>query len=541
MLVRRTKLCLSFFALLFLLSDGQAQPSTPDPIALFTELSTIYRPAKGEEDIIAFLKTKFEEAKIKWPQPNKLTWEQDGYGAGNILIHIPGTRNASATEHTVALQAHLDMVLDVKGLLPGEEKDIQKYFVNGVNLKKTEENDEWIHSKGFKNSIGADNGIGVALALRYLMNPDLEHPPLELIFTVQEEIGMLGAKNFGLQSQADFLVNIDTEHSGVIYHGCLGSNRRSVIENVKMEKLAAEKKGLIVQMTNLKGGHSGGDIHRNRLNSAKAVAYTMEELEKVFGEQYRFVEVEAGDKNVLNKIPTSFRLVVIFDDFTSDNTLDAGKVNHLKDAIIDRVRAFADESPEVVSVEISEVRLEQGALVLSREHSKALLQSILNIPNGPVLPPPETALESNLGTTSNLGFLRLDANNSQVEFAFMARSLDESELNTIVTEISKIADELSGPAAITIDIGKSPPWFIGSSNLFVQKAVQSFDGKFASPVKTGIAAGGIEPAWFSRKYPKMQLISIGPDIRDSHSASEKMNIDSVYRLTNALDHFLRSF
>ncbi len=228
---------------------------------LFEEISKIYRPSGEEALIEQYVRRLAEQAGLKVWSGRTIEVVRDE--AGNLLLRLPGTgRYATFLFPIVGVQSHLEMVT----VTNVEGENVASVFANGVRSQIT---DGWMHSEGHRTTLGANNGIGMALALRYLVDPSLEHPPMELIFTTREEISMVGAKAMQLPLKSSVIVNVDEEDVSSLCHGCLGARRVKVETSLNTEKMGANMDIHRFTIQKLAGGHSGMDIHLNRINATR--------------------------------------------------------------------------------------------------------------------------------------------------------------------------------------------------------------------------------------------------------------------------------
>lgn len=503
------------------------------PRALFDYLAQLYRPTGGEAATRDFILSVVEESRKHWPQPLApgLTATPESE-SGNLLVRVPGT-GAFAKAKPVALQGHMDMVLSAREAKPGE--DLKKYFENGVSL---EEKDGWLQSKDQKTTLGADNGIGVAMALRYVVDSRIPHPPLELVFTTSEEVGLRGASLFRLPLRAEVMVNVDgmvpgDGTPGIVY-GSVGSNRTVVAGSFAAETRPANSQLLQVEVRGLRGGHSGADIHRPRLNAVKALAQLGEFIFQTYPDS-RIQSAISNSENGINQIPGAFGATFAIVTGEAPESVRLKAIRFIQAL----VAKHADEDPDKVQVSVQSPVT--GSEVLSREASQKVIAALLKAPSGLTHSDPQ--FPNGMRTSSNLGYVSLapavgSASALTLRAAFMTRSYAESEMDQVVEQSSQaLAAAWSGGAAPTVTkLAGYGPWLADRDSALMRKLLREVP-YFKT---TYLLAVGLEPSYFKKTYPKLEIFAVAPDIRDAHSPSERVKIQSVYEVTEALDQVLRA-
>ena len=252
----------------------------------FAQINQVPRPSKREEKITAFLR-KFGE---------DLGLETIVDHAGNVLIKKPATPGYE-NRKTVILQSHQDMVCE-------KNKDVEFDFDN--DAIQTYIDGEWLKAKG--TTLGADDGIGIAMEMAILIATDIEHGPIECVFTRDEETGLTGA--FEMKSDfmsGDILINLDSEDEGEIFVSCAGGVRTEAKYNLELESVPAGYKAIEVTVKGLTGGHSGDDINKKRGNANKLlVRFLLEQLVKA---DLRLCDIQAGGLH--NAIPREAHAIVV--------------------------------------------------------------------------------------------------------------------------------------------------------------------------------------------------------------------------------------
>lgn len=482
------------------------------------EIAKTYRPPKEEKELRDYIiSIKDMSEKHIWKQ--KLKFDQDKIG--NIMITLPATgRFANTKSKPFALQSHMDMVLAYADAKPGE--DVRPYFKDGIKL---EIKDGWLQSKGNKTSIGTDNSSGVAYSLRYIIDPSIEHPELELIFTVQEEIGLVGAFNSDLPIKSKKMLCLDgmTPEPGYIIAGAQGAVAQQL--NFKTQEVIETKtsdfKMIKISVTKLAGGHSGGDIHRNRTNAIKAFATLAKFISSQINDEVRIKTLVAGDIGIFNKIPNLFQAELAIPKNKISNDLNYQIEKYLKDLIS---KNSDDAANAIVSVNISE---ESGDVFVTSDYdfTKYLVDSILQSPNGIV--EKDKKFFNEIKTSNNLSFLEVKADSSSKEvsnkFGFMARGFDNQGMNSVKDIIfNQFSDEKQLRNIEKVQGMSIAPWLEPDSSELLKQVTS-----LPELSKRFYLNGGLEPSAFKLKIKDLEVIALGPYQQMAHSVNEKLKIDTI--------------
>ena len=462
----------------------------------FKSITEIPRPSKHEEKIIQFM--------LGWAKENGFEVLQDDIQ--NVVIRIPATPGKENAT-TVVLQGHLDMVAE-------KNNDVEfDFLTQGLNIIR---DGDFLTADG--TTLGADNGIGVAMAMAVALDKQAIHGPIELLFTVDEETGLTGAFELSREIlKGTMLLNIDSEEEGFIFVGCAGGTDTTTSLPVAPMELPKDAEVVDVTLKGLIGGHSGITIHENRANALKTLATLFHEVIKEH--HLHICEFSGGDKH--NAIPRESHAVV------------AGKPG---------IRAIIEEKALTVleGFKMEFGKLEpngkfyfeqaQAARGLSEADSKNFLHLLLSLPHG--VETMSRDIEGMVETSSNLA--RINWLEDKIEFLNSTRSSVASALDRVLNRIHAVA-EMAGAQAVH---GNGYPGWqpnMDSKLLKVAREVhKEVLGKDA--VITAIHAG-LECGIIGEKYPGMEMISIGPDMFDVHSPDERLNIpftDRVYGYLKAL-------
>jgi dipeptidase D len=498
---------------------------------LFFAFSKFYRPPGQEDVVLGYLYALAEYANACiWD--GRLSTERDPYG--NFVIRVPavGKKYCDPKLPPIALQSHTDMIVTVN-------PDNKQVLMNQLQTKGVliEEVDGYYQSVGCQTTLGADDGIGMAFALRYLFDRSLPHPALELVFTVEEEIGLQGASNFKIGLEAPVLINLDRSVAGVVCIGCLGALRAGVKGTFASEQVDVANTNFIrIAVSKLKGGHSGNDIGKPRANAVKLMGQVLKHLQS-YG-LLRVVSAISGDRDIsgvptnLNAIASKFELILAF---PINETPDLSEIEYyIKSYIWEN---YSDERASNVpndiaaTVSVAAYGAAPGIAALSHELSLQVTDVLNNVLNGILTI--DGSFPTGWRTSSNLGFLEIKKQSSEkilFDIAYMARSYDPGDLeaknNEIVAQLLAAWENVANPDGAAYTISGYAPWLGTADNWLVQLALS-----IPFFYKAEYASAGLEPGIFianTQYCPNLKnAISIGPDILDAHSITERMRIETI--------------
>jgi dipeptidase D len=395
-------------------------------------------------------------------EAKRFGYEVSSDKAGNVLCSHPKAR--------LILQAHYDMVCI------GAAPELELYEENG-----------WLKAK--ESSLGADNGIGVAMMLALMS----EKKRVSCLFTADEEVGLLGAQGLELKIKETLMLNLDTEEEGYVYIGCAGGSDVIATKTLRFEKIAEDVVSYEIVVDGLPGGHSGVDIHKNIPSAIKKLASFLVHI------PHYLVSIEGGERR--NSIPKRARAVI---SLPLGVMLDAGadgiQITKL-DACHDRI-------------------IEQGHRVSEMIH--AFAQGV-------------RAMNSELGIVQNsINLALVETDEKQIKVTLSARSMDSEELLFLVDETLTFfrAFEFTPRSE-----GSYPAWKPEVNDFALQ--VQKICKKHFDKADFMAIHAGLECAVLKSYAPHLQIASIGPTIRDPHSSRESVEIASVERVYCALKEIVR--
>ena len=476
------------------MNEMNLQPS--DVFKCFAQVNQIPRPSKKEEQMIDFL---LDFGK-------KLNLETRRADAGNVIICKPATPGMEDRQ-TIVLQSHMDMVCE-------KNKDVDFDFTK--DAIQTYVDGEWMKAKG--TTLGADDGIGVAMEMALLESTDIKHGPLECVFTRDEETGLTGAE--GMQSDfmsGRLLINLDSEDVGEIFVSCAGGCRTFAQFDYEEEVMPEGFFTFSLAIKGLTGGHSGDDIDKKRANANKLLARFLYLSQQKY--DLRLVDIQAGGLH--NAIPReAWCLCAIPTKYKESITVDW----NLFQADVEEEYSVTEKSMRFILE--SET---PAATAINKDCSQRLLKALQAVDNGVYAVCQDLNL---VETSSNLASIHkvpetktIDVNSSQRSSIYSARI---NMANTFAAVF-----ELAGAK---VDIGEGyPGWKMNPNSEILRIAVEQHKKLFKKePIVRGIHAG-LECGLFSEKFPGMDMISMGPTLRGVHSPDEKLHIPTVQMVW---DHLL---
>ena len=430
---------------------------------------------------------------------------------GNVLIKKPATPGYE-NRKTVILQSHMDMVCDK--LVDVEfdfDKDAIQTYVDG----------EWLHAKG--TTLGADDGIGVAIELALLESNDIVHGPIECVFTRDEETGLTGA--FGMKAgfmTGDYLINLDSEDEGQVFVSCAGGINTTATFAFKREEAPKDFFFLSASLKGLVGGHSGDDINKKRANAIKILARFLYNAQSKM--DVRLAQWNSGKMH--NAIPRDGKIIfAIPADRKEEIKADWNIFQH------DVEEEFhVSDTAMVWSMESTEPQA-----VLPKADSKRLINAIQAVDNGIFSMCQDEALAWMVETSSNIASVQSEEN--QVKVVSSQRSNVMSNLRNMANTV-KACFELAGADVLQND--GYPAWKMNPNSKLLELTVDAYRKLFnKEPKVLGIHAG-LECGLFSEKYPNIDMVSFGPTLRNVHTPDECLHIPTVQMVWDHLAEILKN-
>lgn len=462
----------------------------------FAKINQIPRPSKHEENMIEYLK--------EFGKSHNLETIIDE--TGNVIIRkaaTPGFEN----KPMVAMQSHMDMVCDKLVDVDFDfHKDAIQTYVDG----------EWLCAKG--TTLGADDGIGCAIELAILASDDIEHGPIECVFTRDEETGLTGA--FGMKSgfmQSKYLINLDSEDEGQIFVSCAGGINTAATFNYKREDAPQDYFFMEASVKGLNGGHSGDDINKKRANAIKIMArFLYLEQDKM---DLRLAQWNSGKMH--NAIPRDGKILF---------AVPADKKEEVKADWNVFTKDVEDEFHVTDTNMVWNLGSTDAQTVLPKQVSHNLILALQAVDNGPLTNCQDEAIAWMVETSSNVASIA--TGEDKAEIVSSQRSNVMSNLKNMSNSI-RATFELAGAEVLQND--GYPAWKMNPNSELVKITVEAYKKLFnKEPKVLGIHAG-LECGLFSEKYPELDMVSFGPTLRNVHTPDEKLLIPTVQMVW---DHLL---
>ncbi len=463
----------------------------------FAKINQIPRPSKREEKMIEYLKS--------WGESHGLETKVDE--TGNVIIRKPATKGME-NRKTVILQSHMDMVCDK--LVDYEidfDNDPIKTYIDG----------EWLTAEG--TTLGADDGIGCAMELALLASEDIEHGPIECVFTRDEETGLTGAEGMkaGFMT-GDYLINLDSEDEGEIFVSCAGGRNTTAKFTFQREAAPAGSFFMRAQLKGLVGGHSGDDINKQRANAIKLLGrFLFAEMQKYEG--IRLAQFNSGKMH--NAIPRDGMFVIAVPNDVKENikadwnifASDVEEEFHVTDTQMVWTMESTDAEP-----------------VIEQQVARRFIYAIQALDNGIYAICQDPELNGMVETSSNIASI----------------ATSESEINIVSSQRSNVMSNLDNMCATIgacftlagAEVKHSdgyPAWKMRAHSELQKIVKDSYVRLFGKePVMRGIHAG-LECGLFSERYPNLDMVSFGPTLRFVHTPEERLLIPTVQMVW---DHLL---
>ena len=465
----------------------------------FNEITKIPRPSKREEKMSLWLE---ETGK-------KMGLETKRDKVGNVLISKPATPGKENVT-PVVLQAHMDMVC---------EKNNDKVFDFDKDAIETYVDGEWLKAKG--TTLGADDGIGVAIALAILDDKELEHGPIEALFTIDEETGLTGAAAVGAGfMKGKMLLNLDSEDEGQFFIGCAGGKDTVATLPCEYEPVEEGCEFFKVEVKGLQGGHSGDDINKGRGNAVKLLARILWNSYSDFN--LRIADINAG--NLRNAIAREgFAIVAVPKE----------EVEGWKAYLAAMDKTYKDEfhttDPGVtVAVEPAAAAKE----VFEETFQIDVLNALVVCPHGVAAMSQD--IPGFVETSTNLASVKVIDGN--VVFTTSQRSSVESKKQAIVDKVSATFWMIG---ADVVNSDGYPGWNPNPDSEALRVLVEAYHNVFNKEPQVLAIHAGLECGLFSEKYPDMDMVSFGPTLRGVHSPDEKLEIKTVQMCWDLMVEFFK--
>jgi dipeptidase D len=458
----------------------------------FREMNEIPRGSGNEKAVSNWL--------VKFAKERNLEVIQDG--ALNVIIKKPGTAGYENAP-TVILQGHMDMVCEKnQGTVHDFEKDPIAFIVDGDFLKAN------------GTTLGADNGIAVAFGLAILDSNEIQHPPIELLVTTEEETGMGGAMNLDPANlNGRMLINIDSEEEGTLLVSCSGGVRSKMSIPVIFEDAAEGYKTLAIRIRGLKGGHSGMEINKERGNSNKLMGRFLMDLNSVV--DFKLASINGGAK--MNAIPREADAIILV------NEEDIAKV---EEKVTQWGKVFANELQGIdPDLSLKAEKLDENVTrVFTQDCKTRVLRMLFLMPNG--IRSMSMAIKDLVQSSTNTGVVT--TTNDSVQFDSAVRSSVKSLKKAICDEMIVLTEMLDGTIEFESDY---PEWQYNPNSQIRDTFEKVYEDMFGNKPHISAIHAGLECGLISDKFNgEIDQISFGPNIYDVHTPDEHISISSVDRM-----------
>ncbi len=473
--------------------------STQKVLNLFEQISAIPRGTKREAELRGWL--------CNWADRQHLPWSVDE--AGNLVIRVPATAGFENAP-IIVLQGHMDMVCEKTPDSPHDfTRDPIRCIVDG----------DWLHAD--RTTLGADNGIAVALALALVEDESVGHPPLELLFTVEEEVGIGGANRLqpGFIS-GKLLLNLDSEEEGTFIIGCAGGQTTRISLPLRFENLPSPQ-AFRLEVSGLQGGHSGVDIHKHRASANKLLGRALARLQEIT--PLRLVSMKGGTAH--NAIARGAQAVIAFNLAQLEQ---AEQELQEFQAILRSEYALSD--PDII-LSLTPTTAQQAATNADTTRAIRLLTAL-----------PHGVAEM---SASVAGFVETSNNLATVEIAEGALKIVTSQRSTVMSRLAELTARISAIAGLAgAEVTRSeayPAWQPEPDSALVQRSVEIYAQTFGLSPKVELIHAGLECGIIGDIFGGMDMISLGATIQNPHSPGERLHIPSVGRVWKYLVAFMESY
>lgn len=454
---------------------------------LFEEISRIPRPSKKEEKIRNWVKN--------WCELNGIKWKEDS--VGNLLLSVAAIKSCERYPGVI-LQAHLDMVTQKT------PESTHNFDVDPIDLILDRENG-FVTAKD--TTLGADNGIGIAICLAAIVDPMLKHGPIEVLLTIDEETGLTGA--FALKKgffSHKYLLNLDSEDEGEITISSAGGGDSKLILPITRIEDKNPALSYLIEVSGLSGGHSGIDIDKPRMNAIKLLNKALMTIAHN-GIDIRITVISGGSAH--NAIPRDAQASFLI---SSD---EQKPLEILWKEFQNIISSYTQQEP---NLKVSLTQTEEKFTYI--KESNILMEIINSIPHGPI------SMSKNIPdlveTSNNLAII--ESSQQSVIIQTSTRSSVDSELR----KVRKTIKDIGFTYLVKVEQGDSyPGWEPQLNSPFLNLVHQEYEKLYGKKVKLKAIHAGLECGLFKGLDPELNIVSLGPEIKDGHSPNERVYISSV--------------
>ena len=470
---------------------------------LFKEITAVPRCFTNESNMGIWLQ--------KWAQENG--YQAEGDSTGNVVIRVPATRGYEQAA-IIVLQSHMDMVCEKSSA------STHDFFKDPIRLKQE---GEWLQAD--QTTLGADDGIGMALALAAAKDPMAPHPALELLFTVGEESGMVGADALSESFlRGRVLINLDSEKEGSITVGSAGSRTTGMAMPIKQEKLPESYSIYALKVDGLQGGHSGVDINRKRGNAIKLLGKALEAVRK--DAEIRLIELKGGSR--VNAIPRQAEALLAFD---KDRL---GKVQKTMKNLAKTLQQELSLNDKGLTIGLTSFDGDRPANGFTVSDSSRIISLLAALPDGVAKMDPR--FQGMVETSNNLGVLQTNADG--LTLLSLQRSSSMAGLEELTSKIKEIS---SAAGASANDQNGHDPWQPNPDSNLLKRSKEVYYKLFGREPYVGTVHGGLECGVLAAKFRNMDIIAVGPSVQGVHAPGERVHIPSIGKVRKFLAALLASF
>lgn len=463
----------------------------------FHEISQIPRGSGNEKEISDYLKSFGENLGLETIQDDAL----------NIIIRKPATEGYENCKGVI-LQGHMDMVCE-------KNKDTQHDFTK--DPIKLRVDGDMIYATG--TTLGADNGIAVAMGLAVLASDNLKHPALEVLITSDEEAGMTGAMALdGSLLKGEYILNLDSEEEGFLLVSCAGGVTAISELNIEKKPVAADKQALSIDVKGLLGGHSGMDIIKQRANSNVLIGRILNSLCVKFD----LAKIDGGSKN--NAIPRESEAIIVVDKADVENTKQC-----IEKMAATLKNEFSTSDPGLI-VECVETTVDS---TFDCDSTARVIKMLNLIPNG--IQTMSMDIKGLVQSSTNIGVVK--TNDNSVLFESAVRSSVKSLKTDITNKISLLTESLNGDFKLKSDY---PAWEYSKGSKLEEICIEAYENLTGKKPTIMALHAGLECGLLLDKMPHAQAISLGPDMFEVHTPNEHLSISSTENVWNFLVAILES-
>ena len=456
----------------------------------FYDLTQIPRPSCHEKKVAEYI--------VNFAKSHNLSYEVDA--VGNVIIDVPATPDKKDSPRVI-LQGHMDMVpVSAEGYEFNFEKDPVTAYIDGGYVKAD------------RTTLGADNGIAIAMTLAMFADNSLSHGPLRAIFTVEEETSMKGAMNLDAKYLVDasYLINLDSEENGYLYVNCAGSWDIDIgfdCNLVNTEQSSAIKLSLL----HFAGGHSGTDIKEGCANAIQVMASILDSL----SDDYDFFIQDISGGTVRNSIPAKAAVTIALPDSLKDSF-----VKDFEKQFAKQKEHYRITDPDM-AFKIEEAKT---AKVIGYAQTQDLIHLLRALPSGIIRMSKQ--FTDVVETSINLSMVKMKGD--RVTIYMMPRSLEAEGLNQIAQSVKACCYLLDNVEVETSNLHH--PWSSPSQNRLIDVLQTCYKEVSGHEFKISAMHAGVECAKFAQLNQQLQLISIGPTILNPHSPQERVDINGTKQM-----------